>query len=187
MGPPSRRSRRTTPAATTSEAGMAAHPPTPWAELQGRLEALVREKPELVVALKELQGALSSYQLEARERGDPGINLESAFESAAREVIRYRQLFDSAPDVYLLTDFKGNIQDANATAVRVLQVRREFLLDKPLTFLVAAGDRTAFLSLLTRLNRDEGLAMRLELRLQPRRADPVDGDVMVGVIGDGAG
>jgi len=60
---------------------------------------------------------------------------------AAREALeterqRYRDLFEFAPDGYLVTDADGTIQEANQAAALLLGVRQDFLGGKPLVVFV---------------------------------------------------
>ncbi|HEX6627967.1 MAG TPA: PAS domain-containing sensor histidine kinase [Gemmatimonadaceae bacterium] len=57
-----------------------------------------------------------------------------------RERIRYRELFDHAPDAYLVTDVNGTIRDANRAAGRLLGVESRFLPGKSIqAFFEEAG------------------------------------------------
>ena len=57
-----------------------------------------------------------------------------------RERIRYRELFDHAPDAYVVTDVNGTIRDANRAAGRLLGVESRFLPGKSIqSFFEEAG------------------------------------------------
>ncbi|CAA9401470.1 hypothetical protein AVDCRST_MAG94-5938, partial [uncultured Leptolyngbya sp.] len=45
---------------------------------------------------------------------------------------RYQELFEFAPDGYLVTDAQGKIQEANLAAARLLNIEQRFLVGKPL-------------------------------------------------------
>ena len=79
-------------------------------------------------------------------RGDPGAaeqalrrqneELIAIRDSLEREKQKYYELFELAPDAYLVTDMRGIIREANAAASLLLGVAREFLTGRPLlTFL----------------------------------------------------
>ena len=57
---------------------------------------------------------------------------------------RYQELFDFAPDGYLLTDPAGVIQQANRAAVALLNAPSALLVNKPLIVFVAPTERKAF-------------------------------------------
>ena len=59
-----------------------------------------------------------------------------------RERLRYRELFELAPDAYLVTDLHGTIREANIAAGRLLGVEPRFLAGKPIqTFFEEAARR----------------------------------------------
>jgi len=64
---------------------------------------------------------------------------------------RYQELFDFAPDGYLVTDVNGVIQEANHSAASLFGMLQAFLVNKPLVILVADADRRAFRTYFSRL------------------------------------
>src|SRR5579884_3716036 len=64
-------------------------------------------------------------------------SLEDALEQAQLNLLRGQELFDFAPEGYLITDLQGIILQANYAAAAMLQTRKEFLVGKPLLFYVA--------------------------------------------------
>ena len=61
---------------------------------------------------------------------------------------RYREVFDLAPDGYVLTDLDGTITDANRTAAALLSVRQDFLPGKSLLVFVDEAEQAALLDLI---------------------------------------
>lgn len=61
------------------------------------------------------------------------VSSEDEFLAVDRERIKYRELFELAPDAYLITDVNGNIREANVEAGRMLGVEPRFLTGKSLT------------------------------------------------------
>lgn len=90
-------------------------------------------RPELFsAAIEELQ--VTSEELQAAQEELLQQNGELI---AARGIIeaqrqRYQELFDFAPDGYLVTDPEGVILEANHAAQAMLNIRQEFLTGKPL-------------------------------------------------------
>lgn len=80
---------------------------------------------------------------------------------------RYWELFNAAPDPYLLTDVHGKVLEANHRACALLNINAAFLSGKPLAIFVGAEDRGQFRSALDLLTRDEKVSS-FELRLRPR-------------------
>jgi two-component system sensor kinase FixL len=112
--------------------------------------------------------------------------LEAAYQEAQDQVLRYRELFEFAPDGYLVTDAFGVIEQANHAAATLLQQRKEFLIGKPLAIFTAGEQRAAFYHHLTELRRQARTAS-WEVRLQPRNSQPIDIAVSVSAMSDGAG
>ncbi len=80
---------------------------------------------------------------------------------------RYQELFELAPDGYLVTDVSGTIQEANRAAARLLNVSPQLLVGKPLLNFIADEERHAFNTYLTQLHSSDGFR-EMEVRLQPR-------------------
>ena len=57
---------------------------------------------------------------------------------------RYQELFEEAPDGYLVTDAQGTIVEANRAAATLLNVPKRFLFGKPLFVFIAKSDRYRF-------------------------------------------
>lgn len=92
--------------------------------------------------------------------------------AASREAIdlerlRYRELFDFAPDAYLTTDAYGNIREANLAAGRMLGVEPKFLAGKPLPVFFEDMGRREYRQQLDRLCDSDRLD-NWEIRIQPR-------------------
>jgi len=113
--------------------------------------ALVEEVLESsFVAIEELQ--VSAEEL--HQQNEELIAAHNDLEVSRR---RYRDLFESAPDGYLVTDPAGVIRRANQAAVDLLGVGQQELQDKPLVLYVAEGDRTEFHRRLDRVRAGKGL------------------------------
>lgn len=84
---------------------------------------------------------------------------------------RYRSLFSSTAEAYLVTDAEGVIIEANPTAGVLLGLVGDLLLGEPLADFVAAADRTAFTQRLDTLG-DIGHVADWSVRVQPRAGTP---------------
>jgi PAS domain S-box-containing protein len=142
-----------------------------WGELEGRVAERTRESRQALEELRAAQEELRQQneelrvaEEEIRHRHDELLDSRQALEEERR---RYQALFEFAPDGYLVTDPDGVILEANRAAGEVFARRPDYLRDKPLTALVAKGDRTRFLSALGQAwaQPSEGAA-RLELELE---------------------
>jgi PAS domain S-box-containing protein len=101
-------------------------------------------------------------------------DLESAYRQVQEHRLRYQELFDFAPDGYLVTDNFGVIREANHAAAALLNTRKEFLPGKPLPFYVRGEERGAFYRRLVGLHNRPGTVHTWEVCLAPPRADAVD-------------
>jgi PAS domain S-box-containing protein len=98
---------------------------------------------------------------------------EQALGQARANLLRYQELFDFAPDGYLVTDLKAVIQVANHAAAAMLGTRRELLVDRPLYFFVAKDDRRLFVARLTQLTQPSQERLHWEMTLSPPGAAPL--------------
>ncbi|MEH1870434.1 putative bifunctional diguanylate cyclase/phosphodiesterase [Nostoc sp.] len=85
-----------------------------------------------------------------------------------KERQRYQDLFEFAPDGYLVTNAIGTIQEANQAAATLLGVRQKYLVGKPLIIFIDQQDRHSF-SL--QINNFQEL-LNWEIKVQPRQGEP---------------
>lgn len=120
---------------------------------------------ELGVATEELQVAIEELQQQNEE-------LSAALELAAEERNRYDNLFQFAPQAYLVTSLEGKIQEANWMAAQLLGVPDRFLIGKPLFVFVDEADRSRYwLELTQRQQRD--YFQEWQFYLKPRSGDTI--------------
>ncbi len=108
-----------------------------------------------------------------REPHAVGEQGQQAFQQARANLLRYQELFDFAPNGYLVTDLQGIIQEANHAAAAMLGTPKQFLVGKPLLFYVAQGDRRAFAVNLHQLSFQPEGRLQWEMMLCPPRAAPL--------------
>jgi len=99
--------------------------------------------------------------------------LEAAYQAAQAQLMHYRELFEFAPDAYLVTDRSGIIEEANRATSLLLQTSRTFLVGKPLLFFIDERDRQNFYTRLNRLLHSGEPFWECELRLRSRSAGSV--------------
>lgn len=119
---------------------------------------------ELSVSLEELQGTIEEFNCKNEELTYAHWNLEA-------ENLRYSELFDFAPDGYLVTDAQGIIQQANCTASNLLNLHQGFLVGKPLSVFLTPKAELIFEHLLTQLQEKRQIR-DIEMCLQPRQGLP---------------
>ena len=118
------------------------------------LEELSAAVEELEVSTEEIHG-----QNEALAEAKKQLDLESA---------RYRELFDLAPDGYLVTNTLGIILEANRAASELLGTPGHFLDQKPVVVFVDAADRRLVLNHLhDAVARRHGPVVEFEARFAP--------------------
>lgn len=141
--------------------------------------------PEQVESVKtiseELQNSLEELQVAGEELHAQNEELAAARQTVETERQRYQELFDFAPDGYLVTNAEGVIQEANRAAAGLLRVSQRFLAGKPLFVFVAEQERQCFHSKLTRL-RHLDKEKNWEVRLQPRNSKFIDAALSVAVV-----
>jgi PAS domain S-box-containing protein len=112
--------------------------------------------------------------------------LMGAQELLEAERQRYLDLFEFAPDAYLVTDLHGNIQEANRAASALLNLPPRMLLGKPLITFIPEPERNAFRDRLFHLTRQDSVA-EWEITLRPRKEQRLYISVHVGVVHDWKG
>jgi len=106
-----------------------------------------------------LQNALEELRVAQEE-----INASRLAVDAERA--RYHDLFELAPDGYLVTDVRGQIQDANRAAIMLLNVPDRYVAGKPMVVYIEPCDRGMFFTAIMQLQRDgHG---QWTMRLRPR-------------------
>ena len=134
---------------------------------------------ELNISLEELQAA----EEELRQQNEELLATRQVVEAERQ---RYRELFDFAPDGYLVTDTAGAIQEANRAAAALLNISQPFLVGKPLLVFLTEAERKSFY---TRLNRllVAGQVEQWEVRVQPSRGAAFDAGLTVAAVRDSRG
>lgn len=142
-------------------------------------EHLQRFVHELSSGIEELLVAEEELRVQSEE-----LAASAAAIDAERE--RYGDLFDFAPDAYIVTDAQGKILEANAAASRMLGVRSRYLEGKLLISFVDEAARRDLRNVLADL-ADSPLAVEERyLRMRPRDGEPFASEVRV-VVRDRGG
>ena len=126
--------------------------------------------------IAELATALEQFNVSLEAMHDQHQELLLTRQAVEQERQHYQELFEFAPDGYLVTDEWGTIQEANSAAATLLNVRQDLLLGKPLTVFVAESDHQTLFQLL------ESQHQKQELWMQPRRREPFPAAIAVSAI-----
>lgn len=94
-----------------------------------KLKKSARVADDYVVA--ELETAATELRAAEEELREQSMNLLAGHEQLEAERARYRDLFEAAPDGYLVTDRTGKIYEANRAAANMLGLNTEFLTGRP--------------------------------------------------------
>lgn len=103
--------------------------------------------------LSQLNSALQELQantVDLHEQNEEMVSNQLALEE---ELSRYQELFDFAPDGYLVTDTEGIIMNANSAAANLFYVSKSLLLGKPLAMFVCKEKQLTFHTLLLEIKR----------------------------------
>jgi PAS domain S-box-containing protein len=144
-------------------------------DLPHREEALLQE------ALQELSEALEELYVAGEELRGQNDNLTATRVLVEAQRRHYQELFDFAPDGYIVTDTVGTIQEANHKAAELLQVSNDSLMGKPIIVFIAEQEHKAFRDLLVRLEQG-GNARTWEMQMQPRAGAPFPAAITVSII-----
>ena len=129
--------------------------------LANNVEAFLAQPVLLSTVMEELAVVLEEVQQQYEE-------LLTTRQRVEEQRQRYQELFDFAPDGYLVTNVQGIIQEANQAASTLLGVRQTFLVGKPLVVFVAKVDRRAFHTYLSHL-QTKAQQRNWDLHLKPRQ------------------
>ena len=141
--------------------------------LQRRVEGFSPEPPKVLrQALGELETLVETLRVAQEQLVESRSLLETARQALQRERNRYWELFDSAPDAYLVTGSQSEILEANKAAAELLNISQRFLTGKVLSVFIA-DERARFTTESTHLAQQGGTADWM-LRLRPRERAPIE-------------
>ncbi|MGA9378783.1 MAG: PAS domain S-box protein, partial [Phormidium sp.] len=151
--------------------------------LQQAHTELVKRTSELETLNYELETTLEELQVVEEELRESNHQLEIALLAALLQQKRYEDLFNFAPDGYLVTDTNGVIQEANQAAGNLFWVSPLVLVGKSLFMYISKPDSSI---LYTNLNQLKQLFGRqsYELAIQPRHGNLFPAAITVSTISD---
>ena len=134
----------------------------------------------VLIRLQELRIAEEELVEQNQELATIRLELE-------RNHQRYLELFELAPDVYLVTDLAGVIREANQTASVLFEVPSKFLIGKPLASFIPIDERRDFRRRLLQMpHRLATTGFSWNLGILRRQRGRFDGSARVSVVHDGA-
>ncbi|MEH1795468.1 PAS domain-containing hybrid sensor histidine kinase/response regulator [Nostoc sp.] len=111
-----------------------------------------------------LQQAIAEISISLEELHQQNEELIATRHLVEAERQRYYDLFNFAPDGYLVTDGAGIIQEANHAAANLLNVCQSYLIGKPIAVYVHQTERQKFRQIMLQLQQ-QGQVKREELRI----------------------
>ncbi|MER3433701.1 MAG: PAS domain-containing sensor histidine kinase [Leptolyngbya sp. ERB_1_1] len=130
---------------------------------------------ELRVALEELQVA----EEELQQQNEALLVVQTEIEIERQ---RYQDLFEFAPDAYIVTDIYGSVREANRAATALLNINHRYLINKPLiNFISGDNQRQSFRSILSQLPTIHRV-QEWELLLCGRKGEPFDAAITVETV-----
>jgi PAS domain S-box-containing protein len=129
-------------------------------------QAIEQRNVELQATIEELKAAEEEIAAQNEEMLQQNDELVAAHSSLAAERQRYEELFEAAPDGYLVTDHQGVILQANRAALAMLGRPPQAVPGTPLVTFVEPGQRPAFLHAIRAVQQGMGEGP-LEFRIAP--------------------
>jgi len=139
-------------------------------------ESLPNALEELNLTMEELAVADEEIRQQHEELFATRLQVEE-------ERQRYYELFEFAPDGYVVTDINGVIHEANRSAENLFTRQVKFLVGKPLSVLIAPDDRASFRKWLVEAPRNRNIAA-WEGHLQVHNDDdqPIDVSIRMALV-----
>jgi len=121
--------------------------------LQHSNESLRQQTYQLETVNAELQKTVEELQVTEEELRLQNQELDLIRSYIAAESRRYQDLFDFAPNGYVVTDVNGTIQEVNQAFAALIGVNRDELVHTPLQIYIEAAGHPAFYNLLYELHQ----------------------------------
>lgn len=132
-------------------------------------------------AFEELHSTSRTVQLAVEELYQQNEELIQTQNFLEAERQRYQDLFELAPDAYIVTNTEGRIYEANSMAAQLFNVSKNFLVGKPLVNFVPLEERQQIRTELNRLVQSDR-TKELLVRLQQRHGKTLNAALTVAVV-----
>ncbi|OKH38068.1 hypothetical protein NIES2119_10935 [[Phormidium ambiguum] IAM M-71] len=149
--------------------------------LQQANAQLLQHKDQLEKVNQQLQTTVEELQIAEEELTINNQQLEVAILTAKSQQQRYEDLFNFAPDGYLVTDSLGMIQEANQAATNLLFVSSFNLVGKPLAIYISNENKQFFRNFLIQLQQLSGRSIS-ELTILPRQGNSFPAEIAASAI-----
>ena len=154
-------------------------------QLRARLGSLI-ERADLGAGTEEIASeALEELAVVVEELQAQNSELITSRNDLEAERERYRDLFQTIPDGYVVTDSLGIMREVNETAATLFGRTRRRLVGKALGTLIETKDRRAFYAQLSRIHA-EGPGAQLSINLSVHDGITIPANVRATVATSGA-
>jgi PAS domain S-box-containing protein len=134
--------------------------------IEQELERRVQERTEnLQIALEEL----TVMEEELRTQLD---QLHAIHQKRDSEFMHYKNLYEFAPLVYLVTDKHGVILEANRAAFSLFNLEKQYIIGKPLNIFIEDKYKKEFWSIISSFDNKKAYQER-DLAVKSRNKEPV--------------
>lgn len=149
------------------------------------------QQQQVVEAMEEIAASLENLHLlneqmqtslEAMEVIEEELIYQNEY--LAEEHQRYYDLFEFAPDAYLLTDAQGVILVANRAAGALFNLLPNLLIGKPLANFVSERERSVIRTKINQLSSVYSAVQEWEISMCPRRGQSFDASLLVAPVRD---
>ncbi|MEA5572004.1 ATP-binding protein [Calothrix sp. UHCC 0171] len=150
---------------------------------QLKVSILSQHSNELLLEPELLSSALEELTVILEELNVQYEELVQTRQELELERQRYWELFEFAPDAYIVTDTAGVIQQANQFTAGFFGIRKEFLVGKPLVVFISKAERKAFHD---KLNHTAELLQHRhwQVEITPRRGEAFPAAIAVTAVYD---
>ncbi|BAY23055.1 Crp/Fnr family transcriptional regulator [Calothrix sp. NIES-2100] len=132
-------------------------------------------------AFQELHNSSKTLQLAVEELYQQNEELIQSQNFLETERQRYQELFELAPDGYIVTNASGTIHEANQMAAKLLNVSKHFLVGKPITNFLPIEERQQIRTEINRL-AEADRSTELLVHLQQRHGECLNAALTVAAV-----
>jgi len=144
--------------------------------------------PRLEEAAEELGICIEELRVSEEELHERDLRIVETTTNLQLEHKRYHDLFEFSPDGYIITNLAAVIEEANAIAVKMFNVRRQLLVGKPLIVFVEKNSCAAVIRRIQQMShRRSASAVKWQAEIKPRGKEVFVASITSSVIQDASG
>ena len=151
--------------------------------LQQRITEVPHREDLLMQTFEQLNTSLEELHVAEEELVQQNEELFITQQKLQKQSQRYQELFDFAPDGYLITDVNGKILEANLAASELLSIEKNIVIGKLLIIFVPQEARREFRNKI-RCLREQTQLKDWEINLQNYQGNSFDCEISASTIND---